>query len=190
MTMYEITGDIGALKALINSLEDEGGNPREPTDEERKVFHEWYGETKPAFYGKADDICKLVKNLEIEAEIARAEYKAYKEEMDRLSRTAKARENKAKTVRMILHEAMTALGLKKYKSALFSVNVQNTAKSARMADGCPVPPEFAKPLELDGAKVKKAIEDGSLACVDNMLYTRGGKKTGITWLGGETIVIR
>jgi hypothetical protein len=190
MTMYEITGDMRALKNLVDSLEDEDGNPRDPDEEEKQTILDWIGQTEQAFYEKADNICKFVKNLKIEAEIAEAERKAHKEEMDRLSRAAKARENKANAVRMILHEAMTALGLKKYKSALFSVNVQNTAKSARMADGCPVPPEWGKPLELDGSKVRAAVEDGSLVCVDNMLYTRNGKKTGIAWLGSEIIVIR
>jgi hypothetical protein len=80
--------------------------------------------------------------------------------------------------------------MKKYKSALFSVNVQATAKSARMISGNPVPPEWAKPPELDGSKVKTAIADGSLVEVDGALYTRSGEKTGIAWLGGETVVIR
>jgi hypothetical protein len=150
----------------------------------------WIGQTETAFYEKADSICKFAKNLTIEADIAEAERKAHKEEMDRLSRTAKARENKAKAVRMILHEAMNILKLKKYKSALFSVNVQRTAKSAKMMPGSPVPPEWAKPLELDSTKVKTAIEGGSLVDIDGILYTQAGKETGISWLGGETIVIR
>jgi hypothetical protein len=151
---------------------------------------EWIGQTETAFYGKADNICKFVKNLKIEAAIAEAERKAHKDELDRLSRTAKAREHKADAVRMILYDAMKALKLSKYKSSLFSATIQGTAKSARMISGKPVPPEWAKPLELDGAKVKAAIADGGLVEIDNHLYTRSGKDTGISWLGGETIVIR
>jgi hypothetical protein len=190
MTMYEITQDIRSLKVLVDSLEDEDGNPRDPSEEEKKTILDWIGQTEEAFRQKADNICKFVKNLTIEADIAEAERKAHKGELDRLSRTAKAREHKAQAVRMILHEAMNILKMKKYKSALFSVNVQNTAKSAKMIDGRPVPPEWAKPLELDGAKVKAAVEDGALVSIDNMLYTRSGEKTGIAWLGGETVVIR
>jgi hypothetical protein len=59
-----------------------------------------------------------------------------------------------------------------------------------MIAGNAVPPEWAKPLELDGAKVKTAIEDGSLVEIDGELYARSGEKTGISWLGGETLVIR
>ncbi|MDR1286284.1 MAG: siphovirus Gp157 family protein [Treponema sp.] len=190
MTMYEIIQDIRALKNLVESLEDEDGNPRDPSDEERKIVLEWIAQGEEAFPQKADNICKLVKNLEIEAAVAEAERGAHKKELDRLSRTAKAREHKAQAVRAILHDAMNILKMKKYKSALFSVNIQAAAKSAKMADGSPVPPEFAKPLELDGAKVRAAIEDGSLVSIDNMLYTRSGEKTGIAWLGSETIVIR
>jgi hypothetical protein len=188
--MYEITGEIMALKSLVESLEDDDGNPRDPSDEEKKTIMEWIGQTETAFYNKADNICKFVKNLKIEAAVAEAERKAHKEELDRLSRTAKTREHKADTVRMLLHEAMSALKMKKYKSALFSVNVQATAKSARMIAGKKVPPEWAKPLELDGTRVKTAIEDGVLVVTDGELYTRSGEKTGISWLGGETIVIR
>jgi hypothetical protein len=190
MTMYEITGDIRALKSLIDSLEDEDGNPREPSEEEKKTILDWIGQTETAFYGKADNICKFIKNLMIEADVAEAERKAHKEEMDRLSRTAKARENKAKAVRMILYDAMKALKMQKYKSALFSANIQGTAKSAKMISGKPVPPEWAKPLELDGAKVKAAVADGSLVEIDNVFYSRAGESTGVAWLGGETIVIR
>jgi hypothetical protein len=188
--MYEITDDIRALKSLVDSLEDEDGNPREPSEEEKKTIRDWIGQTEAAFYGKADNICKFVKNLTIEADIAEAERNAHKKEMERLSRTAKARENKAKAVRMILYDAMSFLKMKKYKSALFSVNIQATAKSAKMMSGNPVPPEWAKPLELDGTKVKAAIEDGSLVSIHNVLYNRAGENTGISWLGGETVVIR
>jgi hypothetical protein len=49
MTMYEITGDMRALKALVDSLEDEDGNPMDLTDEEKKTTHEWYGSSITAF---------------------------------------------------------------------------------------------------------------------------------------------
>jgi hypothetical protein len=85
---------------------------------------------------------------------------------------------------------MDRLHLKKYKSALFSVNIQATARTARMAAGKDVPLEYAKPLELDSAKVKEALADGSLVEKEGLLYTRSGEGTGIAWLGGETLVIR
>jgi hypothetical protein len=190
MNMYEITQDMRALYSLIENLEDNDGNPREPSEDEKKTMLGWIGQTELAFNEKADNICRFIKNLGIEADIAKAEYQAHKEEMERLSRTAKARENKMKTVRMILHDAMNALKIKKYKSALFSVNIQATQKSAKMISGAPVPPEWAKPLELDSGKVKTAIEEGSLVAIDGALYTQNGEKTGISWLGSETIVIR
>jgi hypothetical protein len=188
--MYEITQDMRALRGLIESLEDDEGNLREPSEDEKKTVLEWIGQTEDAFRQKADNICKFIKNLKIEADTAEAERKAHKEELDRLSRTAEAREHKADAVRAALHDAMNALKIKKYKSALFSVNVQNTAKSAKMISGSPVPPEWAKPLELDGGKVKAALEEGSLTDIGGALYTQSGEKTGIAWLGGETIVIR
>jgi hypothetical protein len=188
--MYEIVSDIKAIEILVESLVDEDGNRREPTEEEKETILKWIGESENAFYAKADNICKFVKNLQIEANIADAERKAHKDELDRLSRTANARENKARAVKGILHYAMDRLNLKKYKSALFSLNIQATAKTARMMSGKEVPLEYAKPNELDSSKVKEALKDGSLIEKEGVLYTIRGENTGIAYLGGETLVIR
>ena len=41
-SLYEITGDMLALNELMESLVDENGEPREPTDEELEQMKQWF----------------------------------------------------------------------------------------------------------------------------------------------------
>jgi hypothetical protein len=128
MTLYAITEDLKALNKLLEEMVDDEGNPREPTAEELETMKQWFECSQADFEAKFDNYCKFIKNLKIEAEAADGERKAYKGELDRLSKRAKAFENRAKSVNGLLWFAMQNLGMKKYKTALFSAGEQNTLK--------------------------------------------------------------
>lgn len=165
-TMYQIVGDLKALNALIESLTDEEtGETRELTVEEKETFTAWVKEETEAFDSKFDRICKFFKNLKSTASIAAAERDALKDEMDRLSKRAKARENEAGRIKDLIWFALDALGMKKYKTALFSAGVQNTAASVKTDssfDIAEIPSFLYKEPELSLAKIKDGLADGSL----------------------------
>lgn len=165
-TMYQIVGDIKTLTALIEDLTDEEtGETRELTDEEKQTFAAWVKEESEAFDSKFDKICKFFKNLKATAATAQAERDALKEEMERLSRRAKARENEAGRIKDLLWFAFDALGMKKHKTALFSAGIQATAASVKTDssfDIAKIPSFLYKDPELSATKIKEKLADGIL----------------------------
>jgi len=164
--MYEIVGDLKALNALVESLTDEEtGETRELTDEEKQTFTAWVKEETEAFDSKFDRICKFFKNLKASAAVAGAERDALKDEMARLSKRATARGNEAGRIKDLIWFAFDALGMKKYKTALFSAGIQNTAASVKTDssfDIAKIPAFLYKEAELSSAKIKEGLADGSL----------------------------
>ena len=201
MTLYAITEDLKALNKLMEEMVDDEGNPREPTEEELETMKKWFECSQADFEQKFDNYCKFIKNLKIEAEAADGERKAYKGELDRLAKRAKAFENRAKRVNGLLWFAMQNLGMKKYKTALFSAGEQNTQIKIEPLAGSDlkeVPEEFLKPRELDTAAVKDAIKSGLLKQGDGtplgatkLFYAKTGEELkDVRWAQGTALIIR
>lgn len=199
-SLYEITGDLKSLNQLMENMVDEDGNPREPNEEELETMKEWFTCSIADFEKKFDNYCRFIKNLKIEATVADEERKAYKSEIDRLSKRSKAFENRAKSVQGLMQFCMDSLKLKKYKTALFSAGMQNTQISIRPVDGSrleKVPDEYLKPRELDTAAIKNAIKDGILKQGNGtplgetkLFFEDGTELKDVRWTQGETLVIR
>jgi cell division protein FtsB len=99
-TLYDRALDIDALIRLVEaSVDEESGEARPITDEDKAVFEEWFNETRGNFDVKFDNTCRFSANLKHEAKIAEAERDSLKEEMDRLSKRAKAANAKAARLR-------------------------------------------------------------------------------------------
>jgi hypothetical protein len=165
-TIYSIVGDVKALSGLIESLTDEEtGETRELTDEEKTTFAAWVNEESEAFDSKFDRICKFFKNLKANAATAEAERASLKDEMDRLSKRAKARENEAGRIKDLLWFAFDALGMKKHKTELFSAGIQNTAASVKCDSSFEInliPSFLYKEPELSATKIKEGLAAGKL----------------------------
>ncbi len=170
MTIYQIVGDIRSLNALVESLTDEEtGETRELTDEEKKTFLDWIGEQEEAFNAKFDNTCKVYRNIRATADICTAERDALKAEYDRLSKRAKARQAEADRVKGLIWFALEALGMQKKKTDLFSAGIQNTAASVRVGDSIHpeneianlIPEEFIK-KEVAKSKIVEQIKAGTL----------------------------
>lgn len=201
MTLYEITGDLKALNQLMEDMVDEDGNPREPTEEELATMQKWFECSSADFEKKFDNYCRFIKNLKIEAAVADEERKAYKSELDRLSKRSKAFENRAKSINSLLWFSMQNLGIKKYKTALFSAGEQNTQIKIEPLAGSTlkdVPDEFLKPREIDTNAIKAAIKDGTLTQGNGtplgeskLFFTDTGKELkDIRWAQGTALIIR
>lgn len=200
--LYDITGDLLALNKLLDGLETPDGEPREPTEDELETMKAWFETSEAEFKAKFDNYCKFIKNLKITAADVEAERKSYSDELNRLSRRAKAFENRAKSLQNLLRWGMERLELNKYKTDLFSAGIQNTQKSVALsstADPWKVPREYLKAPELDTQAIKKDLSDGVLYQKEGMqhyakLYYKvaGEEKLleGVTAIQGTALVIR
>jgi hypothetical protein len=204
MTIYNIIGDIGSLQSLINGITDEEtGETRELTDEDKGVFLEWINENEKNFKGKFDNLCRVYKNQKAYSDLAEAERKSLSDEMARLSKRAKARANEGDRVKCIIGWALDRIGEKKFKTELFSAGYQNTAKSAKpTATFNPdnIPAQYLK-RELSPSAISEAVKEGALYERENSLFQKGSlfyidengkeqKLHGVSYLNGTALVIR
>lgn len=103
---------------------------------------------------KAENYAGLIKNLEAEAE-------AYKKEIERMTKIKKALENRASFLKRNLEEAMIELDKKKFKTKLFSFNIQRNAPSIKILDEDKVPEDFVEyERKIKKNDLKKAIQGG------------------------------
>ena len=198
-TLYEITGDMLALNSLMESLVDENGDPREPTEEEIAQMREWFIGSKEEFEGKIENYCKYIRNLKIDAADIEAERKNHADELARLSKRAKASENKAKSVTNLLRWGMERLKMSKYKTTLFSVSIQNTKKSINQLQGYDwheIPEDLLKTPEVDTGKVQELMSAGTIITKDGdenygkLFWDSGKEIKGIKWAQNSALYIR
>ncbi len=197
--LYDIAEDLLSLNDLMESLVDENGEPREPTDEEIEEMRKWFEVTQEELQNKFDSYCKFIKNLKLSSENADSERKNMKDELDRLAKRAKARENQRNAVQGLLRWNLERLGIKTFKSDLFTANIQNGQKQVSLASTAKIetlPEEFLKPRELDTVAVKDALKDGLLIQKEGAenygkVFTRDGEEIkGLMVIQGTNFIIR
>lgn len=197
--LYEICEDLRVLNDLMESLVDENGEPREPTEEEMEEMRKWFEVSQEELEKKFDNYCKFIKNLKLSSENADSERKNLKSELDRLSKRAKARENQRSAVQNLLRWNFERLGIKTYKSDLFTANIQNGQKQVSLSSTAKIetiPEEFLKPRELDTVAVKDALKDGLLVQKEGQenygkVFDRDGKEIkGLMVIQGTNFIIR
>lgn len=141
--LYQLTND---YETVLNMLYDED------TDEQMIL------DTLEAIEGeiedKADNYAKIIKELE-------AKQNARKEEAKRLTDSAKVFENRVKTLKSNLFNAMKETGKTKFATNLFSFNIaKNGGKQTLTIDG-EVPEEYTKTvIENDTDKIRSDLETG------------------------------
>jgi len=202
-TLYELTNDRKALYDLIGDLTDpETGETRNLTVEEMEALVALDNDTGDAVDNKINNICKVYKTINAQAEVAEAERVAFRDEMSRLSRAATARGNEAQRVKNLIGYFFDRLGKTKHRTSLFNVYTQATRKTAKpdmFYDADKIPVEYLK-RELSPSAIDNAIKEGRLYEKTDPL-TRGmlfyvdelGFEqilAGVSYLGGETLVIR
>jgi hypothetical protein len=202
MTIYNVISDIEALECLINGLTDEEtGESREITEEEKQSFLDWINENRNNFNEKFDNICRFFKNLKAQADVAATERDTLKAEMDRLSKRAKARENEADRLKGLLWFAFDKLKVQKHKTALFSAGIQNTRKTAKTTsifNPNEIPVEYLK-RELALTAINDAVKEGALyekngpENITKLFYRSvDGEQElkGVAYIQGHALVIR
>jgi len=143
--LYELTGDILHLQRML---------------EDGEVDIETFTDTLESINfdveEKADGYAKVIKNIT-------SDVNGLKDEEKRIADKRKTYENKIKTMKTNLENSMILLDKKKFKTKLFSFNVQKNAPSLYVDDDNKIPEQFYKIQDpiLDKAELKQYIKDGN-----------------------------
>jgi hypothetical protein len=156
MTLYDIKNDFGAFAQICFELQDKlEAEGREINDEERAMIAELYRENSINLETKLERTAQFMKNLE-------AEEKALDDEIKRLQKKKKSRENLRNTLKFNLDYVLKKLDIKKISAGIFNFRIQKNPPSLNFTQD-KVPEEWLIPQEpkVDVAGIKQAIKDGA-----------------------------
>jgi len=161
MTLYELTND---YMELLQMAED--------PDIDEQAFLDTLEGIEGALEDKADNYAKIMRMLDGDA-------LAIREEERRLEARRKTVENNIKRMKQSLQTMMELTGKTKFKTQLFSFNVQNNPASVVIdePDVANIPERFLKykDPEIDRKAIKDAIKAGDEDAMDiaHLEQTRG-----------------
>lgn len=138
-SLYELTGQFNHVAEML-------------TDEqiEQEVIIRTLESIDAAIEDKADNYAKLIKNQESDS-------KGIAEEIKRLQARKQAIDNNVKNMKLSLQNAMNEIGKTKFKTELFSFNIQNNPVRVDIVNEDLIPDEFKKiKIEYDKTAIKKA----------------------------------
>lgn len=124
-------------------------------DLDPEVMKDTLDSIEDAIENKAENIAKLIRNLE-------SDVSAYKEEEDRLKTKRQATENKVKWLKTYLEDNMKLTGKTKFKSGMFNFSIQKNPASVNITDERIIPDEFLiqQPPKVDKSSLKEALKNG------------------------------
>ena len=103
---------------------------------------------------KANNIAKVLRDFDGDIE-------ALKFEEERLAKKRKAIENRQKQLKEYLQNAMLVLDKRKFKTDLFSFNIQKNAPSLKIIDESKIPDDYYKiEKKLNKNDLKEAVKNG------------------------------
>ena len=124
-------------------------------DLDPEVMKDTLDSIEDAIENKAENIAKLIRNLESDGS-------AYKEEEDRLKTKRQATENKVKWLKTYLEDNMKLTGKTKFKSGMFNFSIQKNPASVNITDEKIIPGEFLipQPPKVDKTSLKEILKRG------------------------------
>ena len=120
-----------------------------------EVMKDTLDSIEDAIENKAENIAKLIRNLE-------SDVSAYKEEEDRLKTKRQVTENKVKWLKTYLEDNMKLTGKTKFKSGMFNFSIQKNPVSVNILDERIIPEEFLIPQlpKIDKTALKDVLKTG------------------------------
>lgn len=124
-------------------------------DLDPEVMKDTLDSIEDAIENKAENIAKLIRNLE-------SDVSAYKEEEDRLKTKRQATENKVKWLKTYLEDNIKMTGKTKFKSGMFNFSIQKNPASVNITDERIIPEEFLiqQPPKVDKTSLKEILKRG------------------------------
>lgn len=105
---------------------------------------------------KAENVAKVIKELE-------GESKKFKEEVDRLNSIRKSTDNRIKDLKSYLEFNMRRVDKLKFKTPLFSFNIQRNRASVKVLDEKKVPEDFLiHSVSVDKQKLYDVLKSGEV----------------------------
>lgn len=146
MTLYELTGQYLALMEMAEAGEV---SPEELTEAAKNI--------EGAIEDKADNIARILAQLKANAEGITAEIERLKARKDAISRNADS-------LKEYLQNTMLITGKTKFKTNLFSFNIQKNPASVVIDDESAIPEEYwiQQAPKLDKAAIKEALGTGEI----------------------------
>lgn len=143
MTLYELTGE---YLSLLEMAEDENIDQETLRDTMEMIGGE--------LEDKAESYAKVIAQLTGDAE-------TIKQQIERLTSMRNHIEENIKTMKKTLEKAMIETGKKKFRTALFSFNIQRNTPSLDILDEGMVPDMFRvpQPDKIDRRKALDFIKD-------------------------------
>lgn len=124
-------------------------------DLDPEVMKDTLDSIEDAIENKAENIAKLIRNLE-------SDVSAYREEEDRLKTKRQAAENKVKWLKTYLEDNMKLTGKTKFKSGMFNFSIQKNPASVNITDERILPEDYLiqQPPKVDKTLLKEALKNG------------------------------
>jgi len=143
--IYEITAQYDAFMELAD----------DPDVDEQVFFDTWLA-IDGEFEDKAESYAKVMRNLQSQVD-------ALKSEADRLTARKKTLEHNIDRMKNTLQRAMEITEKPKFKTNLFSFNIQNNPPSVFIPDESNVPEQFLvpQPPKVDKTAIKDWLKEGN-----------------------------
>lgn len=143
MKLHEITGDI---REIID-LPEEEISPQQKEEILKVIGKE--------LENKSSNIIGYIRNEELAI-------KAIKEEVDRLSKNKKVRENKLKNFKEYVIMCLNNAGVEKVETILGNISLRKAPASVEIVDESKIPLEFLipQPSKADKTALKKHLQNG------------------------------
>lgn len=162
MKLYELSQNYQNLLDLVE-------NPDIPVE----MLHSSLQEIEGEFENKAENICKVIKSIELES-------RGIREEEKRLANRRKVLENNSKTLKEYLDNHMKSTGIKKIKGTVFTLSIQKNPASVKIINENSIPTLYKE--EIISIKVdKNMIKD---------ILKKGGEISGVELHQNESLRIR
>jgi hypothetical protein len=142
--LYDLTADFLKLKELA---QDPDVDPEVLADTMEGLDYE--------IEVKADNYAKIIRELTADSE-------AYKAEIDRFTARKKTVDNNIARLKKSLEAAMIATNKRKFKTELFSFNIQKNQASVVIDDESKIPAEYLieQDPKIDKTKLKEDLNNG------------------------------
>ena len=143
-TLYELTAE---YQSILEMAEDPEIDPDVLADTMEGLDYE--------IEEKADGYAKIIRQLMSDSE-------GYKAEISRLTARKQAVDNNITRMKQSLENAMIATNKRKFKTGLFSFNIQKNPASVVIDDESRIPKEYLIEQEpkIDNNKLKKDLKNG------------------------------
>ena len=143
------------MKLTLYDLEDSYINVLELLEEDENTdLQNVLGQISEQFELKAENIAKLIKELD-------GESKTLAEEIKRLQAKKNSKDNNVKRLKLYLEDAMKTTGKTKFKTDLFSFGIQKNVPSLKIESEDNIPKDFIKTMtSIDKRELLKAMKEG------------------------------